>query len=186
MFRNLVQAIGVLMISLLVVVCNPMSAPDPVSLQLSWYHEAEFVGYYMAEAQGFYADENITVDIREGGQGVDAPQLLLSRQVDRAIFGVANQQQAMQEGQSVVAVGASFQMTPQVLFALATSDIHKPQDLVGRRVAVKSASWRQVIHETLINAGIDPAEIVEVEVEYDAMEMLYAGAVDVWTGYVHG
>jgi len=125
MFRNLVQAIGVLMISLLVVVCNPMSAPDPVSLQLSWYHEAEFVGYYMAEAQGFYADENI-------------------------------------------------------------SDIHKPQDLVGRRVAVKSASWRQVIHETLINAGIDPAEIVEVEVEYDAMEMLYAGAVDVWTGYVHG
>jgi ABC-type nitrate/sulfonate/bicarbonate transport system substrate-binding protein len=80
---------------------------------------------------------------------------------------------------------AAFQISPRVLFALSDSGIQEPQDLIGRRAAVKSEGWRRTIHETLTNAGVDPAEIIEVDVEYDAMEMLYSGEVDVWTGYVH-
>ncbi len=33
--------------------------------------------------------------------------------------------------------------------------------------------------------GIDPGEIVEIEVDFDAMELLYDGEVDVWTGFIN-
>ncbi|HFD39823.1 MAG TPA: hypothetical protein ENJ31_08290 [Anaerolineae bacterium] len=180
-------AIVLMLASVLLVACGPTPTPEPdqVTLQLNWYHEAEFAGYYVAEAQGFYADENIALTIREGGLDVDVVQALLGREVDISVFGSAEQRKAMEEGNQTVALMAAFQISPRVLFALADSGIQKPQDLVGRRVAIKSEGWRQTIHETLANVGVDPAEIVEVEVKSDAIQMLYDGDVDVWTGYVH-
>jgi ABC-type nitrate/sulfonate/bicarbonate transport system substrate-binding protein len=42
---------------------GPGSSPDKVTLQLNWYHEAEFVGYYVAAEKGFYAAQNLDVAI---------------------------------------------------------------------------------------------------------------------------
>ena len=39
------------------------SEPDSVTLQLNWFHEVEFAGYYAADAQGFYKEENLRVNI---------------------------------------------------------------------------------------------------------------------------
>jgi ABC-type nitrate/sulfonate/bicarbonate transport system substrate-binding protein len=71
------------------------------------------------------------------------------------------------------------------MFALSDSGIKEPKDLVGKRVGIKSAYWRNVARTTLTNAGIDPSKIVEVEVKADAQSMLYDRKVDVWMGYAH-
>jgi len=163
----------------------PTPEPDQVTLQLNWSHEAEFSGYYVAEAQGFYADENIAVTVHKGGIGIDPVQALLERTADLVILEFNEHQRAMGADAQATAVMATFQISPAVLFALSDSGIQRPRDLIGRRVAIKSEGWRRIIHNTLTNAGIDLAEIVEVDVEYDAIELLYNHEVDAWTGYVH-
>ncbi len=44
-------------------------APEliPVTVQLSWTHQAEFAGFYAAEQQGYFRDEGLNVTFREGG-----------------------------------------------------------------------------------------------------------------------
>ncbi|PKO22812.1 MAG: hypothetical protein CVU38_07320 [Chloroflexi bacterium HGW-Chloroflexi-1] len=181
-----IVGVASLVVSGLLVACSPHATqPDQVTLQLNWYHEAEFAGYYVAEAQGFYADENIAITILEGSLEGDPSQLLIDRSVDFAVLPLAAQKHALAAGQPLVTTMAVFQIPPLVAFALSDSGISSPRDLVGRRVAIKNEIWRRIIHDMLTNAGVDPAEIIEVEVESNALELLYNREVDVWTGYVH-
>src|SRR4029450_12638917 len=48
------------------------SAPaemKPIRLQLQWFPQAQFAGYFAAKDQGFYADEGLDVTILPGGGG---------------------------------------------------------------------------------------------------------------------
>lgn len=40
---------------------QPEASPDQVNLQLKWVHQAQFAGFYVAETQGFFKEENIEV-----------------------------------------------------------------------------------------------------------------------------
>jgi NitT/TauT family transport system substrate-binding protein len=190
MFRNSLFTIRnsiFIFIMLILTACTsmPTSEPDQVTLQVNWYHEAEFAGYYVAEEQGFYADENIEVDILEGGLGIGANQRVLKKEADFAVTTFNGQRSMLEEDEPATTVMIGFQIPPAVLFALTDSGIQKPEDMIGQKVAIKAKYWRRMIHDTLTNAGVDPEEIIEVETDYDAINMLYEGEVDVWTGYAH-
>jgi ABC-type nitrate/sulfonate/bicarbonate transport system substrate-binding protein len=159
--------------------------PDVVTLQLNWIHATEFVGYYVAEAKGFYRDANITPAISEGGPGISARSYILNGKADFAIAAFDEQKNYIEKGKPSIAVMCVFQVPPLVLFALADSGIKEPKDLVGKRIGIKNSYWRDVAHQTLTNAGIDPALVTEIDVPTDAQSMLYEHKVDVWMGYVH-
>ena len=182
-----ISAVLLLTVALLAA-CQPQEVkkpPDQVTLQLNWHHGLDFTGYYVAEAQGFYADENIAIAMTEGGIGITPYEPLLNQTADFAVLGFREHLTALDLKAQLVAVAAMYQLSPVVLFALSDSGIQSPQDMVGRKVAVKAESWRQTIHKTLGGAGVDPADIIEVEIGPDeGIEMLYNGEVDVWTGYV--
>jgi len=40
---------------------------NPVSLQLQWFAQAQFAGYYAAKDLGFYEEQCLDVTILEGG-----------------------------------------------------------------------------------------------------------------------
>lgn len=173
----------ILSTSLLVNCSSSDDEPDEVILQINWVHEAEFVGYYVAEAKGFYDDENIDITIVEGGPGVQARLHMLDGSADFAIAAISEHRDLVAAGEPAVAVMTAFQIPPLVMFSLTDSGIREPKDMVGKRVGIKNNYWRDVAHETLTNAGIDPSEIVEVEVEVGAQELLYNREVDVWMGF---
>ncbi|TIX43299.1 MAG: ABC transporter substrate-binding protein, partial [Mesorhizobium sp.] len=45
-------------------------AADKVTLQLKWVTQAQFAGYYVAKAKGFYEAEGLDVDIKPGGPDI--------------------------------------------------------------------------------------------------------------------
>ncbi len=62
-------------------------ALEPVSLQLKWFHQFQFAGYYAAKEQGYYAEEGLDVDIRERPVGADFVGRILVGQAD---FGIGD------------------------------------------------------------------------------------------------
>mgnify|MGYP005852642713 CR=1 FL=1 len=52
------------------------SAADSVRLQLKWVTQAQFAGYYVAAAKGFYAEENLDVTILPGGPDIAPEQVI--------------------------------------------------------------------------------------------------------------
>jgi NitT/TauT family transport system substrate-binding protein len=51
-------------------------AQDKVRLQLKWVTQAQFAGYYVAEAKGFYDEENLDVEILPGGPDIAPEQVI--------------------------------------------------------------------------------------------------------------
>ena len=58
---------------------------DKVRLQLKWYHQFQFAGYYAALSQGFFADEGLDVEIIEGAPDKSPERMVLE---NKAEFGV--------------------------------------------------------------------------------------------------
>jgi ABC-type nitrate/sulfonate/bicarbonate transport system substrate-binding protein len=160
-------------------------AAEQVTLQLNWFHEPEFVGYYVADSKGFYADEGLDVDIVEGGTAVPGWQSLFDGRADFAVSSFEEQQTLVSEERPTVALLSAFQIPPLVMFALEESGIREPKDMAGRTIGIKNEYWRKIARQTLANAGVDPGTVKEVDVKADQMSLLFDKEVDVWMGYAH-
>jgi NitT/TauT family transport system substrate-binding protein len=51
-------------------------AQDSVRMQLKWVTQAQFAGYYVAEAMGYYDEENLDVTILPGGPDIAPEQVI--------------------------------------------------------------------------------------------------------------
>jgi ABC-type nitrate/sulfonate/bicarbonate transport system substrate-binding protein len=158
-------------------------SPTKVTLQLNWYNEAEFAGYYMADAKGFYEDQGLDVTILEGGPGTPARDQVMNGITTFAVTSFAEQRTLVMERRPSVAVMSAFQIPPLVIFSLTESGITEPTDLVGRRVGVTTDYWQTVLLETLSATGVDETQVTIVRVEPEKMALLYDGTVDAWLGY---
>ena len=49
---------------------------EAVKLQLKWVTQAQFAGYYVAEAKGYYKDAGLEVTIMPGGPDINPQQVL--------------------------------------------------------------------------------------------------------------
>ena len=161
----------------------PAASPDKVTLQLNWFHEAEFVGYYVAAAKGFYGANDLEVTILEGGPGDPAIDSVLDGRSDFAISSFGEQRDAVVGDLPTVAVMSAFQIPPLVIFSLQESGIASPADLAGKRVGVTTDYWKDVLDETLEAAGVKPSRVTAVPVEVGDLQPLYDGTVDAWLGY---
>ena len=180
---GLAVLVCLLLLTVVVAGCGREAEPDQVTLQLNWFHEAEFAGYYMAQAQGFYEDAALDVTIIEGGPGKPAIDEVLDSKATFAVTSFAEQVEMVQTDRPIAAVMAAFQIPPSVIFSLTESRITQPADLVGKTVGVTTDYWGNILERTLAAAGVDPAGVEQVRVETDALHLLYEGQVQAWLGY---
>ncbi|GAB4527107.1 MAG: hypothetical protein Fur0018_12610 [Anaerolineales bacterium] len=159
-----------------------------IRLQLNWTHGTEFAGYYQAIEQGNYQAQGLDVELIEGGLTadgyVDPTESLRNGRSDFAILTFAEYQQLLKSEQHPVVLMGLFQISPVALFALQETGIETLQDIAGRRVAIISEPWAQVIHQALRNIGLSPQDIREMRLNSPDMTPFFTQRVDVWSGYV--
>ena len=73
-----------LAIALILTAAASARGEDRVSLQLKYYHQFQFAGYYAADYLGYYRDAGLTVDIREFRPEIDIAEDVLAGRVDFA------------------------------------------------------------------------------------------------------
>lgn len=105
------RTVGVLLLSLL---WSIQLLAEPLVLALNWKPEPQFGGFYAAQFQGYYGDNNLDVDIIEGGSGTPTIQMLLAGRVDYAIVSADEVVIAHARGAgNIVALFATYQINPQ-------------------------------------------------------------------------
>jgi PAS domain S-box-containing protein len=141
---------------------TPQKKLKKVTLHLKWRHQFQFAGYYAAQAQGYYRDQGLEVEILEGGLNRNPVKSVLSGQSQ---FGVANSELILQraQGKPVVVLAAIFQHSPLVLIARRENKIFSPQDLVGKRVKMTASPRDVELQAIFVNEGIglDQIEIID-------------------------
>lgn len=107
---------------------------DKIRLQLKWVPQSQFAGYFVAKKKGYYDDENIEVEIKSGGVGINPVDALIAGDADIAIAWTGNVLPAISKGEDLVNIGQGLQKTGITLVAKKTSGILKPKDIKGKRI----------------------------------------------------
>lgn len=141
-----------LLVLCVAILANPAAAQERVSVQLLWKHQFEFAAFYAAEAKGYYREAGLSVDILEGGPGIDAVAEVLA---GRADFGVGTSSLVIDryQGKPVVALATLMQHSPIALLARRANGINSVVDLADRPVAV-DAHTRDEIEAYLKASGV--------------------------------
>jgi NitT/TauT family transport system substrate-binding protein len=137
--------------------------PDKAVLMLNWYVYGEHAPFFLGLARGYYAKENIDLEIQEGrGSGITVQAV----GAGSATFGYADigtMIKAASKGAPVESAGILLQTSPMSVMCFASEHIDKPADLVGKTVAVTPGdSLSQVWPVFLKVNGIEKSQINEV------------------------
>ena len=151
---------------------------DKVTLQLKWVTQAQFAGYYAAEAQGYYEDEGLDVTIKPGGPNIVPEQVVLGGQAEFGIDWLDNLLATRDQGGDIVNIAQVFARSGMTEVTWKDSGLDQITDLEGeegRRVARRQ---RAKLFAALTKNGIDPQKDVEVVAQPFDMNLFINREVD--------
>ncbi len=104
-----------------------------ITIQLSWFDQFQFAGYYMAKEKGFYKELGLDVEIKPFEFGVDIPKEVSDGKID---FAVGRETLILEriKNKNIVALYALFQATPLVLMTTKESGINNINDFSNKKI----------------------------------------------------
>ena len=164
---------------------EPKASPDLVTVQLKWVHQAQFAGFYAAEEEGYYAEEDIEVTFKPGGVGVDIYEGISKGELDFSVVGADSLFVKRAEGLPVKAIATIYRINPFVMVAFADSGIQSPRDFVGRTVSLSGGYDEAQYLAMLKHLDIDPSAVNVVPYTYDDTPFLN-GEIDATVSFAAG
>ena len=111
-------------------------AADKVTLQLKWVTQAQFAGYYVAKDKGFYEEENLDVEIKQGGPDISTPQIIAGGGADVIIDWMPSALASRERGVPLVNIAQPFKSSGMMLTCRKDSGITSPADFKGKTLGV--------------------------------------------------
>ncbi len=152
--------------------------PREMSLQLQWFTQAQFAGYYAALDQGFYEAHCLDVTILEGGVDIQPHIQLANGDADFAISWVSKALAGREAGADIVDIAQIFQRSGTLQVSFADKGITSPADFAGKKIGNWGYGNEYEIFAALGAAGLDPATDVELIGQNFDMAALLAGDID--------
>lgn len=154
-----------------------------LTMQAAWINDAEFMGYFVGLAQGFYEAEGIKLTYLSGGPDIIPETTLLTGAAGLALTTLETVVAAnLEQGANFKFIGTQYQKSPIGIVSLPEKPINTIADLAGKTLAVPSVNLIAV-EETLKLNDIDPAEVKIVPYQYDPT-VLIKGEVDATLDFV--
>ncbi len=155
-----------------------------LNYRLKWLFNVSVAGDIYADAQGYFKDVGLSVNVKEGSPEKNA---INEVELKRADFGVASADQvirALDKGAKILVIAQLFQINPmQWIYRTDQSEIKTLQDLKGCNIGITFGGNNETIMNTLLaKAGIGENDITVTGVRFDFTPFLRR-KVDVWPVY---
>ncbi len=114
----------------------PAAASTRLRVQLKWYHQAQFAGWYAAQDQGYFGEQGLVVGTEPGAPDRNPIDAVKDGSADVAVASMAQAVTASTGGRRFVNIAQIFQLADSEL--ICNSSIARPsaEQLDGATVAV--------------------------------------------------
>ncbi|GHC57642.1 ABC transporter substrate-binding protein [Neogemmobacter tilapiae] len=109
---------------------------EDVTLQLKWVTQAQFAGYYVAQAKGFYEEEGLNVTILPGGPDIAPTQVIAGGGADVVVEWMPAALAAREKGLPLVNIAQPFASSGMMLTCLKESGVASPADFADKTLGV--------------------------------------------------
>ncbi len=150
-------------------------ALTPVSLQLQWFTQGQFAGYFAALDQGYYKEQGLDVTMKEGGVDIVPQTVLAQGQADYAIAWVPKALQSREQGAAITDVAQVYQRSGTRQVSFKSKGITGPAQLAGKKVGDWGFGNEFELFAGMTQAGVKPGALVQQQFD---MTALLAGDID--------
>ena len=127
-----------------------------VTLQLQWFPQAQFAGYYAALDKGFYTEEGLNVTIKPGAVEIVPATVVASGQAQFGISWVPRMLAPRESGADVQIIGQVFQRSGTLQVSWADAGIDSPDDWAGKRVGTWGFGNEAELYAAMRKVGQEP------------------------------
>ena len=173
---------------LIAVACNHDKEPtkasgncskvDDVKLQLQWFTQAQFAGYYAAKDRGFYTDLCLNVEILQGAVEIVPTTVLDQGGSDFAISWVPRAIASIEAGADIVNIAQVFERSGTLQVSLKSTGINSVSDLRGKNVGNWGFGNEFELLAGLRKNSLNPTSDVKLVQQEFNMKALLNGDID--------
>jgi NitT/TauT family transport system substrate-binding protein len=149
-----------------------------VKLQLQWFTQAQFAGYFAAVDQGYYKDAGLDVQILEGGTDIVPQTQLAQGHADYAIAWVPKALQSREQGAGITDVAQVFQRSGTLQVSFKDKNITTAANLKGKKVGNWGFGNEFELFAGMTKAGLNPGKDVTLAQQQFDMQALLKGDID--------
>lgn len=160
MTRSFSALLSVLFLAAALTVSGPAAAqaPQPVNFRLDFRLSGYHLPFYWAKAKGYFTQEGLAVDIKEGAGSGQTVNLVAAKEADIGLADYMLMANGISKGMSIIGVYGQLQKNPWAVISYQDAAIKTPKDLTGRSVAV-IADHKALLDLLMKKNQIDPAGI---------------------------
>ena len=135
---------------------------EKLTVQMKWVPQAQFAGYYVAAAKGYYKAEGLDVTIKPGGPDVSPVQVLAGNQADAIVNWMPDALAAREAGVPLVNVAQIFDRSGLMLTCKKASGVSSPKDFKGKTLGVWFGGNEYPFLNWMAKLGLKPDTDVKV------------------------
>jgi NitT/TauT family transport system substrate-binding protein len=165
---------------------QPAGAADAVSFRLDWTLTGYQLPFYWAKEKGYFAAENLDVEIKEGAGSGKTVALMAGQQDDIGLADFMFMSVGAAKGMKVKGIFGLVQDGAWAVISRADAAIKTPQDLIGKTIAT-TADHKSML-DLLLTINKVPADKVKIQVTSPATRntVFVNGQVDSFISVVIG
>ncbi len=158
-------------------------ADKPLTLVLDWFVNPDHAPIFVAQQEGFFKKEGVTVNIINPADPSDPPKWVAAGKADLAITYQPQLVQQVSQGLPLVRIATLMNTPLNCLAVSSNSSIKTIADLKGKTIGYSGdAVDEMTLAVMLANHGLTLHDVKLINVRYDLVQALLAGKVDAITG----
>jgi NitT/TauT family transport system substrate-binding protein len=159
------------------------SEPTSITIGLGFPGDPLYAAAAVAVEQGFFAEENLDVEIAPGGGGVDMEALMVQGDLQFIFGSLGDLPIARDRGLNIRAVAGMDRVNNFGVVTAPGSGIEEPKDFEGKSVAMAATGGStRLFYAFAKQNGVDISKVKVVTVEGPTTAALLSGSVDAGTG----
>jgi putative hydroxymethylpyrimidine transport system substrate-binding protein len=162
---------------------EPAGEPATIRVALDWFPNPDHVALYYAQENGFFEEQNLTVEFETPSDVTAGLTLVATNEFDLSIFYEGDMFLTAAEEIPVIAVGSLIPTPLNSLISLADSKVQGPEDIKGATIGVAGLPFDDSILRTMIEQqGLAEGDVTDVNVGFDLVPALLTGTADAVIG----
>ena len=169
--------------AILLFACGNAHAADKLSVMLDWFVNPDHAALVVAQEKGFFAAQNLDVELIAPADPNDPPKLVAARKIDVAVSYQPQLYVQVAEGLPLKRFGTLIATPLNSLVVLRDGPVKSIADLKGRKIGFSVGGFEDTLLKTMLERnGLKIADVTLVNVNFSLSPSLLSKQVDAVVG----